>query len=63
VLEDDAVRIVDGVLAAGGDATLQVGYEMVHVFQMFADQLPEAQRALDRVGGFVRAHAATTAAV
>jgi hypothetical protein len=36
---------------------------MVHVFQMFADQLPEAQRALDRVGGFVRAHAATTAAV
>ncbi|MEN3298924.1 alpha/beta hydrolase [Pseudonocardia sp.] len=63
VLEDDAVRVVDGVLAAGGDATLQVGYEMVHVFQMFADRLPEAQRAVDRAGGFVRAHARATAAV
>ena len=63
VLEDDAVRVVDGVLAAGGDATLQVGYEMVHVFQMFADRLPEAQRAVDRAGGFVHAHARATAAV
>lgn len=63
VLEDDAVRIVDGVLAAGGDAALQIGYEMVHVFQMFAQQLPEAQAAVDRVGGFVRAHARTAATV
>jgi hypothetical protein len=36
---------------------------MVHVFQMFADRLPEAQRAVDRAGGFVRAHARATAAV
>jgi epsilon-lactone hydrolase len=54
VLEDDAIRIVDRVLAAGGDATLQLGYEMVHVFQMFADRIPEAQRAIERIGGFVR---------
>lgn len=58
VLEDDAVRIVDRVLAAGGDATLQLGYEMVHVYQMFADRLPEAQAAIDRIGAFVRDRAA-----
>lgn len=56
VLEDDAVRIADGVLRAGGEAFLQVGYEMVHVFQMFADRLPEGAAAVDRIGAFVRAH-------
>jgi epsilon-lactone hydrolase len=55
VLEDDGVRVADGVLAAGGDATLQVGYEMVHVWQMFGE-LPEAQRAVERIGAFVKAH-------
>ena len=59
VLEDDAVRIVDKVLASGGEAHLQLGYEMVHVFQMFADQIPEAQAAIDRIGGFVRERAST----
>jgi acetyl esterase/lipase len=54
VLEDDAVRIADKVLAGGGEATLQVGYEMVHVFQMFADKLPEAVAAIEQVGRFVR---------
>lgn len=54
VLEDDAVRIADKVLTSGGDATLQVGYEMVHVFQMFADQLPEARTAVNQIGSFVR---------
>ncbi|MCE0765693.1 alpha/beta hydrolase [Pseudonocardia kujensis] len=55
VLEDDAVRIADGVLRAGGEAFLQVGYEMVHVFPMFADRLPEGAAAIDRIGAFVRA--------
>ena len=53
VLEDDAVRIADRVRAAGGQADLQIGYEMVHVFQMFADRLPEAERAIDAIGEFV----------
>ncbi|MBO0849507.1 MAG: alpha/beta hydrolase [Pseudonocardia sp.] len=63
VLEDDAVRIADGVLRAGGEALLQVGYEMVHVFQMFADELPEAASALDRIGAFVRSRVETAATV
>jgi acetyl esterase/lipase len=54
VLESDAVRIADRVRAAGGEAELQIGYEMVHVFQMFADQLPEAELAIDQVGRFLR---------
>jgi monoterpene epsilon-lactone hydrolase len=53
VLEDDAVRIVDTILNAGGEAELQLGYEMVHVFQMFADRIPSAQAAIDRIGRFV----------
>lgn len=60
VLEDDAVRIVDRVLTARGDATLQLGYEMVHVYQMFADRIPEAADAIERIGAFVRAHAGRT---
>jgi len=63
VLEDDAVRIADGVLRAGGEAFLQVGYEMVHVFQMFADRLPEGAAAIDRIGAFVRSRVPAAAAV
>lgn len=59
VLEDDAVRIVDKVLASGGEATLQLGYEMVHVFQMFADKLPEATAAIERIGRFVQERVAS----
>ncbi|MEU7814353.1 alpha/beta hydrolase [Pseudonocardia sp. NPDC049154] len=54
VLLDDSVRIVDRALAAGVRAELQVGYEMVHVYQMFADELPEAQAAIERIGTFLR---------
>lgn len=54
VLEDDSVRIADSVRATGGEVELQVGYEMIHVFQMFADQLPEAQLAIEQIGRFVR---------
>jgi monoterpene epsilon-lactone hydrolase len=51
VLEDDSVRIADKVRAVGGEAELQIGYEMVHVFQMFADQLPEHSSRSSRSGG------------
>jgi monoterpene epsilon-lactone hydrolase len=54
VLESDSVRVADKVRASGGEAELQIGYEMVHVFQMFADRLPEAELAIDQIGRFVR---------
>lgn len=60
VLEDDAVRIADGVHRTGGEADLQLGYEMVHVFQMFADQLSQATNAIERIGAFVRSRTAAT---
>lgn len=60
VLEDDAVRISDGVLRAGGAVTLQVAYGMVHVYQMFPDRLPEAADAIERIGLFVRERTATS---
>ncbi|WP_177238480.1 alpha/beta hydrolase [Pseudonocardia ammonioxydans] len=61
VLEDDAVRITDAVLNSGGEAVLQIGYEMVHVFQMFADKIPEAANAIERIGSFVRARTGAAA--
>lgn len=55
VLLDDSVRLVDRVRAAGGRAELEVWPHMVHVWQFFRF-LPEARRALDRVGAFIRGH-------
>ena len=55
VLLDDAVRLVDRVRAAGGQAELEVWERMIHVWQIFRF-LPEARRAIDRLGGFIRQH-------
>ncbi len=55
VLLDDAVRLVDRVRAAGGEAELEVWERMVHVWQIFRF-LPEARRAIARIAGFVRQH-------
>jgi monoterpene epsilon-lactone hydrolase len=52
-LHDDAVRIVAKVRAAGGQAELEIGEGMVHVYPVF-DFLPEAHAATDRAGDFLR---------
>jgi len=52
-LHDDAVRIVAKVRDAGGQAELEIGEGMVHVYPVF-DFLPEAQAATDRAGDFLR---------
>ncbi|MGQ0467351.1 MAG: alpha/beta hydrolase [Sporichthyaceae bacterium] len=52
-LHDDAVRIVAKVRDAGGQAELEVGEGMVHVYPVF-DFLPEAIAATDRAGDFLR---------
>ena len=57
VLLDDAVRLVDRVRAAGGQAELEVWPGMIHVWQLFRF-LPEARRAVGRIGEFVRGHMA-----
>lgn len=55
VLLDDARRLVARISAAGGRAELEVWTHMVHVFQIFGF-LPEARRAVARLGGFIRRH-------
>ncbi len=52
-LHDDAVRIVAKVRAAGGEAELEIGEDMIHVWPVF-DFLPAAIAATDRAGDFLR---------
>ncbi|HEY6762267.1 MAG TPA: alpha/beta hydrolase [Baekduia sp.] len=64
VLQDDTLRIAEKARAVGVDITLQVGYQMVHIYQMFADQdeVPEARRDLAVAGRFVRSVAGAVVA-
>ncbi len=53
---DDAVRLAQTARAAGVNAKLDVVPEMIHVFQMYADDLLEARRAISDIGGFLARH-------
>lgn len=55
VLLDDAVRLATRARAAGVDVTLEVWEGMWHVFHATAPRVPEAQRAVERIGEFLRA--------
>jgi epsilon-lactone hydrolase len=59
ILHDDAVRMAEHMRAAGCVVALEVWPRMPHVWHAFAPFLPEARRAIARVGGFVRQWAAT----
>jgi acetyl esterase/lipase len=56
ILRDDAVRLADRMRWAGGAVELEVWPRMPHVFQAFASVLPEARRAIARIGAFLRQH-------
>lgn len=55
---DDSRDLVARAKEAGVDATLQVWNHMIHVFQQFPAQLPEARAAIDVLGSFLRRHLA-----
>jgi len=55
ILLDDTLRLAEKARAAGVPVTLDVWPEMFHSWQLFAEAVPEAGRALERVGAFVRA--------
>ncbi|HTV90451.1 MAG TPA: alpha/beta hydrolase [Stellaceae bacterium] len=57
ILRDDAVRMAERMRAAGCVVELEVWRRMPHVFQAFAMVMPEARRAIARIGAFVRRHA------
>jgi monoterpene epsilon-lactone hydrolase len=54
VLRDDSTRMVEGMQAAGCRVELEIWPRMPHAWQLFAPLLPEANRAIDRIGAFVR---------
>jgi monoterpene epsilon-lactone hydrolase len=54
VLRDDAVRMADRMQAAGCRVELEIWPRMPHAWQLFAPLLPEAGRAIARIGAFVR---------
>lgn len=56
LLRDDATRLAERAEAAGVDVTLQVWEDTFHVWQSFADHLPEAQEAVAGIGAYVDQH-------
>lgn len=54
ILLDDAVRFGERMRQAGVAAEVEVWPRMPHVWQLFARVVPEAQRAIRRIGEFLR---------
>jgi epsilon-lactone hydrolase len=53
---DDSVMLTDLARAAGVDVSLEVWDGMIHVFQMFGAELPEALQAIASIAGFLNQH-------
>jgi len=56
MLRDDSCRYVNKAIAAGSPVTLQTWPHMLHVWQIFNPELPEAEHAFEEIGKFLRAH-------
>jgi epsilon-lactone hydrolase len=59
-LYDDATRLAERASAEGVEVTFEPWEDMIHVFQSFS-MLPEAARAIARIGEFVKARAGAVA--
>ncbi len=55
LFRDDTVRFADKARAAGVDVQVDLWPDLVHVWQGFAPQVPEALDALRRAGEFIQA--------
>jgi acetyl esterase/lipase len=53
LLLDDATRLASRARDAGVDVTLEVWEEMFHVWHAFAEMLPEAARACERIAAWL----------
>jgi epsilon-lactone hydrolase len=58
ILRDDSERMAERMRAAGCDVTLEVWPRMPHVWHAFAPLMPEANRAIARIGAFIAEHTA-----
>jgi acetyl esterase/lipase len=54
MLRDDTTRFAERAGAAGVDVTLEMWDNVFHVWHSFADLLPEARDAIDRIGTYAR---------
>jgi epsilon-lactone hydrolase len=54
VLLDDARRFAERARGAGVSVELEVWPDMIHAWHVFADVVPEAADAIERIGRFVR---------
>jgi len=54
ILLSDSERIADECIAAGIEVELEVWPGMWHVFQMFIGKMPEAKRAIDKIGSYIQ---------
>ena len=54
-LLDDARRLAARARQAGVDVTLEIDEDMIHVWHMFAPLDARGQRAIERIGAFMRA--------
>src|SRR5260370_30766918 len=53
ILRDDAVRMAERMRLSGCEVALEIWRRMPHVWHVFAPMLPEARRAIARVGAFI----------
>jgi monoterpene epsilon-lactone hydrolase len=54
ILRDDSQRMAERMREAGCDVTLEIWPRMPHVWHAFAPAMPEARKAITRVGEFVQ---------
>jgi len=54
ILLSDSERIADECVAAGIEVELEVWPEMWHVFQVFAGKMPEARKAINKIGAYIQ---------
>jgi acetyl esterase/lipase len=59
-LYDDSTRLAERAGAAGVETSFESWEEMIHVWHLFAPMLDEGQRAIERIGEFVRAKTAAS---
>ena len=56
LLADDAIRFAERAREAGVDVTLDLWDDVFHVWQAYADLLPEARDAIAQIGTYVDQH-------
>jgi acetyl esterase/lipase len=53
ILVDDARRLVERARAAGVEVTAEIEEGLIHVWQFFGPQVPEARKSLQSIGAFL----------